>query len=523
MIGASTIANAQVYYVSTYGGTTAGNATDDDISAVKFRSPERLTYDNDSNIIVVDRGNHVIRKITPAGVVSTIAGSGISGYTNANGTNAQFANPWGVAIDAGGNIYVADRDNRRIRKIATNGDVSTYAGSGVNDAVDDDNPLQASFKQPLDLVFDKNGNLLVADALSHKIRKIATDGKVSTLAGTGATGFKDDSNPLLAQFASPSGLGIDKDGNILVADRINNKIRKIDLANKVSTIVGSGTKGTVDNDLPLSAQLSEPYDVDVDINGNIYVVELAHDIRKIATDGKVSTIAGIGGTTGFLDGEGSIAKFSSPAGLCIAKDGTIYVADVNNNKIRKLSTVNPLPISLVSFQGKLVQTNGIALSWTTASEQNNAYFDLLKSNDGINWTLLTTINSNGNSSQKLAYSYTDVTPFYGANYYVLKQVDFDGKSSSTAPITVNFNLAQPNKLSAHYNSGTLAIATQGSAIGNGQIIVHNLNGQTLTSKNINLIEGINEFTIPLNLQNGLYVLSLISNKGSQSVKFIAKN
>ncbi|WP_017259344.1 hypothetical protein [Pedobacter arcticus] len=523
MICASNITKAQIYYVSTYGGTSAGNPTDDVIASVKFRSPERLTYDNDSNMIVVDRGNHVIRKITPAGLVTTIAGSGTAGYKDDNGTSAQFSNPWGAVVDATGNIYVADRDNFRIRKIAPNGDVTTLAGSAAVTGVDNDNPLLASFKQPLDVIFDNNGNLLVADGVGHKIRKIATDGKVTTLAGTGVTGFKDDSNPLLAQFASPSGLGIDKDGNILVADRINNRIRKINSTNNVSTIVGSGTKGTVDNNSPLLAQLSEPYYVDVDADGNMYVVELAHTIRKIASDGKVSVIAGIGGTLGFLDGKGSDAKFYNPAGLCIAKDGTIYVADVSNNKIRKLSTINPLPVKLVSFQGKLDKANGITLSWSTASEQNNAYFELQKSNDGINWSLLQTITGKGNSDQLLIYSYADVSPFNGNNYYLLKQVDFNGKSSLTAPINVNFNLSQVNKLSAYYNNGALAITAQGFTNGNGQIVVRNLNGQVITSQDVNLVNGVNEFAVPVNLQSGLYVLSLLSTSGNQSLKFVAKN
>src|SRR5690606_23022439 len=121
-----------------------------------------------------------------------------------------------------------ERDNYRVRKIALNGDVSTVAGSGTSGVADNDNPLLATFKQLLDIVIDLNGNLIVADGTAHKIRKIAPDGKVSTLAGTGIAGFKDDDNPLQSQFSSPSGLGIDNDGNILVADRGNNRIRKID-------------------------------------------------------------------------------------------------------------------------------------------------------------------------------------------------------------------------------------------------------------------------------------------------------
>lgn len=522
------ITKAQTYTVSTYAGSTAGNPTNESIATAKFRSPERVMFDNDNNMIVVDRGNHAIRKInTTTGNVTTIAGSTAgtsgSGYVNDNGTNAKFNNPWGATVDAAGNIYVVERDNYRVRKIAPNGDVSTVGGVGTSGTADNDNPLLATFKQLLDIVIDPSGNLIVADGTGNNIRKIATDGKVTTLAGTGVAGFKDSDDPLQAQFSAPSGLGIDNNGNILVADRNNNRIRKIAPDGKVTTVAGSGTKGTVDNDDPLLAQLSDPYDVDVDVDGNMYIIELAHDVRKIATTGKVTTIAGKGGTSGTTDGSGADARFNTPGGLCVAPDGTIYVADLFNHKIRKIIESTTTPVNLISFTAKPQGTNDILISWQTASEQNSSYFELLKSNDGINWSLLTKVDGKENSTQLINYSYTDTAPFNGTNYYLLKQVDNDGKSSLSNAVNVAFNVQGSQVFNVNYLDGNINVSTMGITIsGISTLKISNMNGQVITTRNISLSKEGNKFTIPSFLQPGVYVLTLQSGDNQLYKKIVVE-
>ncbi len=521
-MGAIGIANAQTYTSTTYAGVgTAGVATDGPIATTKFYAPERLTYDNDGNIIVVDRTNSVIRRIdVSTGLISTVAGS-TRGYLDAtDGLTAKFDYPWGAIVDAAGNIFVADRDNDRIRKIDTDGEVSTYAGNGTSATVNNDNPLLASFMQPLDLVFDKDSNLLVADGNSNLIRAIAPDGKVTTYAGD-ANGFADNDDPLQASFNDPSGLGRDAAGNIYVADRFNHRIRKIDLDRKVTTVAGSGVYGNADNTNPILAKFYQPYDVDVDANGNIFVVELYHDVRKIASTGAVTTIAGLPGTSGDVVGSGDDTRFNNPSGLVIAPNGVIYVVEVSNNKIKAL-TPSTLPVNLTSFSGKMNDANGVSLTWSTASEQNNDYFDLLRSNDGITWTSIKTIKGKGNSSKVETYNHIDSSPLAGINYYLLKQVDFDGASTSFKAVSVNFTLSTSDYLNAYYNNGNLTISTNGNAIKSGTLTVHNLNGQVLLSQAINLSAGAHTLSVPASLETGLYVLSINSTNGNKAVKFVAE-
>lgn len=522
------VSNAQTYNATTYaGGGGSGAATTGPIATTKFYSPERLTFDNDGNIIVVDRGNALIRKINVStGMISTIAGSGVAGYNDANGVLAQFKNPWGATVDINGNIFIADAGNYRIRKIATDGTVSTYAGNGTSAVTNNDDPLLASFKQPLDLIFDKDGNLLVADGNSNLIRAIAPDGKVTTYAGDGTSAGSnaniDNDNPLLAIFDDPSGLGKDKNGNIYVADRFSSRIRKIATDKKVTTVAGSGTAGNTDNTDPLSATFTNPYDVDVDIAGNIFVVELSHDVRKIAANGTVTTIAGDPGTSGDVDGVGNVARLYNPSGVLVAPNGIVYVVEVSNQKIKALIP-STLPINLTSFTGKMNDANGVSLTWSTSSEKNNDYFDLLRSSDGITWSSIKTIKGKGNSTEKAVYSHVDTSPLAGVNYYVLKQIDFDGTSTFSDIVDVSFKLTATKKLAGFYENNTLTVSTQSSVSGNGQLIVHNLNGQILTSQNINLVTGVNEFTLPVNLKDGLYILSLLSSEGNQTIKFGVKN
>lgn len=527
-VGTIGIANGQTYNATTYaGGGGSGAATTGPIATTKFYSPERLTFDNDGNIIVVDRSNALIRKIDVAtGMISTIAGSGVAGYTDANGVLAQFKNPWGATVDASGNIFVADAGNFVIRKIATDGTVTTYAGNGTSAVTNNDNPLLASFKQPLDVIFDKNNNLLVADGNSNLIRAIAPDGKVTTYAGDGTSAGNslniDNDNPLLAIFDDPSGLGKDKNGNIYVADRFSARIRKIDVDKKVTTVAGSGTVGNTDNTDPLSATFTNPYDVDVDASGNIFVVELSHDVRKIAANGTVTTIAGLPGSSGDVDGVGSIARFYNPSGVLVAPNGVVYVVEVSNQKIKALIP-STLPVNLAYFTGKMNDANGVSLTWSTASEQNNDYFDLLRSSDGVTWSSIKTIKGKGNSNEKAFYSHIDTSPLAGINYYVLKQVDFDGTSTFSDIVDINFKLGVTKKLTGFYENNILVISAESPENDTGRLIVHNLNGQTLASQNINLIAGVNEFTVPVSLQDGLYILSLVSSKENQTIKFGVKN
>ena len=243
-----------------------------------------------------------------------------------------FHDPCGIVIDKQGNIIVADSWNHRIRKIDVNGNVTTIAGSREK-GFRDGKAHKAEFYGPRGVAIDKEGNIIMADTFNNLIRKIDAKGNMSTIAGTGKKGFRDGKAEG-AMFHFPQGIAIDKEGNIIVADTNNARIRKIDKNGNVSTIAGTGKKGFRDGKAK-SAMFDEPYGIGIDKEGNIIVADrFNHRIRKIDENGNVSTITG-NGKKGFLDGEAGEAEFWSPRGIGIDKQGNIIVAD-GNNRIRKI-------------------------------------------------------------------------------------------------------------------------------------------------------------------------------------------
>ncbi|WP_423736473.1 IPT/TIG domain-containing protein [Chitinophaga caseinilytica] len=320
------------YTVTTLAGDGTSGSVDGPIAASLFKTVQGVAIGADGSIIVTDRGNNRIRRIK-AGNVTPIAGATTAGYTEGTGAAARFRLPWRAVEDAQGNIFVADRDNHAIRKITPAGVVSTVAGTGTAGFAD--GPVAtAQFNQPLDIVVDAAGNLYVADNLNHRIRKIGTDGQVTTLAGNGSAGFANGTG-LAAQFRNPSGLELDKDGNIMVADRLNHRIRKVTQAGATTTVAGDGNSGYLDGDAA-GARFADPYGITADAAGNIFVADLNnHKIRKVSVDGKVVSIAG--GARGFADGLGAGAQLNSPTDVCVDRDGNVYVADQANHAIRKLT------------------------------------------------------------------------------------------------------------------------------------------------------------------------------------------
>jgi len=315
--------------VSTFAGSTQGFADGTGIAAM-FNNPQSVAVDVSGNVYVADRNNHLIRKTTPAGVVTTFAGSS-QGYADGAGTIAQFNYPTGVAVDASGNVYVVDMFNHKIRKISPAGVVSTLAGSTGGYA--NGTGTVAKFYYPTGIAVDVSGNMYVADYYNHKIRKISPAGVVSTLAGS--TGGSADGTGTTAQFNYPQGVAVDASGNVYVADSYNNKIRKITPAGVVSTLAGSNA-GYVDGTGTV-AKFYYPQGVAVDVSGNMYVADTYnHKIRKITSAGVVTTVAG--NLDAYTDGTGTTAQFNYPSGVAVDNAlGNLYVADYSNHKIRKIT------------------------------------------------------------------------------------------------------------------------------------------------------------------------------------------
>jgi hypothetical protein len=331
-------AHAQTYIVSTLAGTGTRGEADGSGASASFNGPTGVAVDGAGNMYVADQGSNKIRKLTPGGVVSTLAGSGTRGAADGPGSGASFNYPTGVAVDGAGNVYVADQGNNKIRKVTPGGVVSTLAGSGTQGTADGPGS-GASFNGPTGVAMDGAGNVYVAD-YNNKIRKITPAGMVSTLAGSGVAGAADGPGAS-ASFLNPTGVVVDGAGNVYVADQGNNKIRKVTPGGVVSTLAGSGTRGAADGP-GAGASFNYPTGVAVDGAGNVYVADNSNQkIRKVTPGGVVSTLAGTG-MVGATDGPGASASFYNPSGMAVDGASSVYVADYLNNKIRKLTPANGL-------------------------------------------------------------------------------------------------------------------------------------------------------------------------------------
>lgn len=295
--------------------------------------------DGSGGAYVADRANHRILHITAAGAVSPFAGSGIAGFANGNGTAAQFENPAGLAIDGSGNLYVADEFNHRIRKVTPAGDVSTFAGSGVAGFADGAGNT-ARFLYPAGVAVDAAGNVFIADSGNHRIREIsAATGEVSTLAGTGVSGLTADGSADVAQFSSPRGIAVNAAGtHVWVADTGNHAARLV-FSGNAFTIAGDGSPG----------DFSSPQGIALDADDNVFVSDTGnHRVRRVEIDGSVATLAG-SGIDGTVDtptaGNGlypaTAAQFSAPAGIGIDAAGRLLVSQ--DGALRKIARAAELP------------------------------------------------------------------------------------------------------------------------------------------------------------------------------------
>lgn len=327
------------FFAGNLGGS--GNA-DGTGAAARFRGPVGMSMDSAGNVYVADIFNNRIRKITPLGEVTTLAGAR-SGMADGTGAAASFRLPHGVTVDSSGNVYVADRSNHTIRKITSLGVVTTLAGTAGMSGSDDQTGAAARFFLPTGVVVDSAGNIYVADQFNQSIRKVTSAGVVTTLAGNPGFSGNADGAGAAARFNQPSGITIGSDGDLYVADSSNHTIRKIVISTgAVTTLAGSaGVAGSIDNITGANARFNLPYGLTADGSGNLYVTDsLNRTIRKVTLAGVVTTLAGTPGTVGVIDGIGAAALFDTPYGITTDPTGSnIYVADIESSTIRKITPV----------------------------------------------------------------------------------------------------------------------------------------------------------------------------------------
>jgi hypothetical protein len=328
------------------GNSGGAGAADGTGSAASFQGPAAVATDSAGNVYVADFNNFTIRRITPAGAVSTFAGSpGQSGSTDGDGNAARFRGPTGLATDSSGNIYVADMLGATIRKITPGAVVTTLAGSTGITGSADGTGATATFNLPTDVATDSAGNIYVADSGNSTIRKITSAGVVTTVAGIpGIRGSADSDTGSTAHFNVPTNLAVDSNGNIYVTDSLNLTIRKITPAGTVTTFAGNrGVPGATDG-TGTAATFNNPSGITTDAAGNVYIADsgdhsigFGQTIRKITPAGVVTTLAGTAGLSGGDDGSGTAARFDYPAGLAADTAGNLYVADSGNGSVRKIS------------------------------------------------------------------------------------------------------------------------------------------------------------------------------------------
>ena len=313
-------------------------STDGTNSTARFNDPAGLAIAADGTVFVADNQNHAIRHIGTNGVVTTLAGlPGTPGATDGSGSAARFDSPTGIAIGPDGALYVSDTGNHTLRRVTTNGIVTTLAGSAGNADYADGSATAARFNQPLGLAIAPDGTVFVADSGNHLIRVIATNGNVSVLAGNPETFGSTDGTSTNAFFNNPVGLALASDGSLLVSDANNFTLRKITPTGVVTPIAGAaGQAGSADG-LAASARFGKPAELALAPNGTLYIADAAHHtIRRLTPDGRVSTIAGLVGAEGAVDGANGLARFFNPYGLAIAARGHLVVADTYNQTVREL-------------------------------------------------------------------------------------------------------------------------------------------------------------------------------------------
>ncbi len=344
--------------VSLLAGTSLdGGFVDGTGAAARFRYANCVAVDGAGNVYVSDYGNHAIRKISPAGAVSTLAGTPTPGFADGAGGSARFNGPTGIAVDSTGNVYVVDTGNFAIRKITPAGVVSTLVGAGPNSSgFVDGAGSTARLASPTAVALDSAGGMYIAD--SHAIRKVSATGVLSTIAGGTVAGFADGGGTA-AQFNLPVGMVVDSSGNIAVADSQNRAVRLVTPTGVVTTLAGQGPVTGLFDGTATAARFYRPRGVATDVAGNVYVADLANlAIRKITSGGVVTTLAGSGGA-GNVDATGPAARFTSPTGVAADGSGNVYVVD--NGAIRKVTAagvVTTLPLQINSAQGIAVDGAG---------------------------------------------------------------------------------------------------------------------------------------------------------------------
>lgn len=336
---------AQAQTISTIAGNGTSGFSGDGTSATiaQLNSPAGVAVDGSGNVYIADQNNARIRKVNSSGIISTFAGTGIGLSTGDGGaaTAADIGNPGGVATDGLGNVYIVDVTNHCVRKVNTSGTISTIAGTGTAGYNGDGiNATTAQLNYPSNVAIDGSGNVYIADGNNHRIRKINSSGIISTFAGSGSSGLGNGGPATAAQLYIPFGVAVDGSGNVYISDVAagNNLVRKVNTSGIINAFAGTGTSGfSGDGGAATAAEIS-PNGISVDGSSNVYIADGLGHIRKVNSAGIISSVAG-NGTNGYIgDGMAATAsELNNPNDVKVDGSGNLYIADFTNNRIRKVT------------------------------------------------------------------------------------------------------------------------------------------------------------------------------------------
>jgi uncharacterized repeat protein (TIGR03803 family) len=432
--------------IMTVAGNGIGNYCCDGGVATnaELNYPFGVAVDATGNLFIADTSNNRIRKVGINGIISTVAGGG--GYQPGDGgaaTNAELNYPFGVAVDATGNLFIADEGNNRIRKVGTNGIITTVAGNGTNGYTGDGGAAtSAELAGPSGVVVDATGNLFIADGFS-RVRKVGTNGIITTVAGNGTNGYSGDGGAATnAELFWPSGVAVDATGNLFIADTYNQRIRKVGTNGIITTVAGNGTNGySGDGSVATNAELYYPVGVAVYATGNLFIADFWNNrIREVGTNGIITTVAG-NGTFGYT-GDGSVATNAElyyPRGVAVDATGNLLIADEGNNRIRKV--VNPA----ISVTGPTLVLNdvGFGNAGTYSVVVSSPYGSTTSSNIILNVTLPPVVLS----APQVAIGKTNFTFVLsgpaGSNYVLQVSsnlLSWSSVSTSTMPVSGSMTL-----------------------------------------------------------------------------------
>jgi sugar lactone lactonase YvrE len=344
--GSAGTSDEPTFRISTVAGSGERGFSGDGGPAIaaKLNRPCAVDVDEQGNLFIADYDNSRIRKVSADGTISTLAGTGERGDGGDGGPagKAKLFGPYGVRADRNGNVYIADQRNNRIRKVAAGGTIITVAGNGRRSGQGDGGPaIEAGLAGPNDMVVDDADNLLIADAGNNRIRRVRRDGSITTIAGTGDAGYDGDGGPAVnARLNHPSALALDGAGNLYVGDFRNQVVRRIARDGIISTVAGTGTRGFNGDHLPATrAQLNEPGGVAIEPGGRLLIADgVNFRVRRVNRDGLIETVAGTGRRGHSGDGgPASAADLSVIDILAVDRHGNVYIADHTNCRIRKLT------------------------------------------------------------------------------------------------------------------------------------------------------------------------------------------